>query len=553
MKTALWVVLLLFFVVSNAYGDGIILEKPPSPLNFCSGDILKVTFKFKDNGDDLSFVLRKKLNDTEWNTLNINILSKTFVSGGVFYTFILPSSPNIDGLYWLNVKNKSGDSDDATFDVKVVLPPVILGFTPNAPEIGCTNGEVKIQPTLSSTTNNSSYEWWFNNSKVSTMKDYIAKSPGNYVFIVSNAETTKTCSDTSSVKVNYDGTGSSFARIKPLTPKITCANTSIELEAYDTLRVTSFIWTKPNGETKTNSLKIIADRPGDYKLKLSNGNIACDTILMIKVEIDTVRPSLSFNNVQYYICEKQEVNEIVFQVSPSKNYAYVWSNGASTSKVNVETAGTYSITVTNLDNGCTNTKSWIIKKMNPYFTKPIKIDTILLDSSAYVFNVPQMGPTMFSPTMKWEIAEMSNLKLIGGGNTGTGKINIKLSIEDKTIPGSALVTVQPIITDCEGEKDSILIHINPQVKDEPFVPEIITPNGDGKNDDWEISWPSGSTERHVLLYNRTGGKVFESSADDGGFQEIGRLTDGVYFFMLDYKVGNNTKNKSGSLLILHGQ
>jgi len=172
MKTALWVVLLLFFVVSNAYGDGIILEKPPSPLNFCSGDILKVTFKFKDNGDDLSFVLRKKLNDTEWNTLNINILSKTFVSGGVFYTFILPSSPNIDGLYWLNVKNKSGDSDDATFDVKVVLPPVILGFTPNAPEIGCTNGEVKIQPTLSSTTNNSSYEWWFNNSKVSTMKDY---------------------------------------------------------------------------------------------------------------------------------------------------------------------------------------------------------------------------------------------------------------------------------------------------------------------------------------------------------------------------------------------
>jgi gliding motility-associated-like protein len=68
------------------------------------------------------------------------------------------------------------------------------------------------------------------------------------------------------------------------------------------------------------------------------------------------------------------------------------------------------------------------------------------------------------------------------------------------------------------------------------VPNVITPNGDGINDKWLVNTSENWDEFHVILYNRWGIKVFETTAIsfEWGADFDGKiLTPGVYFYQLE--------------------
>lgn len=553
MKTALWVILLLFSIVSTAYGDGIILEKPPSPLYFCSGDSYWFVIKFHDIGDTLTINWNKLGTDGMYHPINVNELGSNISNDTITKTFSLGALvSDIEGRYWIFVTNNV-DKENYEFDVKIVQSPVINNFSPANPLINCLMNSVNLQPSLSGTTLNSNYSWRYNNNDVSNSKDYMATNPGAYLFTVLNVESTKVCSASATVTVKYDGASSPHGKIIMEPSKITCKSSSVELTAYDFSNVTSYSWILPNNTTQLNSLTITANTPGPYKLKLSNGNVACDTILNVQVELDTLRPVLNFKIDSYSICENQDEIKIAYQPPVPNNYSFNWNTFERTSFIVVSQAGTYSVTVTNSDNGCTKSTGWAIQKKNPYFTKKIQTDTILSDSSVFVFNVPTMVPS--NASMEWKVTQpIINAKLIAGNLSGTGKISLKFGLIDGEMPGSAWVTVQPVYSACKGDKDSIKISINPKInaEDEPFVPEIITPNGDGQNDDWNIIWPNNSVERNVVLYNRSGGKVLESTTNPV-YGDLVQLVDGVYFYVLKFKIGEEVKTTLGSIMVLHGR
>jgi gliding motility-associated-like protein len=88
------------------------------------------------------------------------------------------------------------------------------------------------------------------------------------------------------------------------------------------------------------------------------------------------------------------------------------------------------------------------------------------------------------------------------------------------------------------------------------VPNILTPNGDGKND---LFLPAnhwiGVKDHKMMVFNRWGQKVWESSEFQKGWNGEslmgGKVSDGTYFWVLEYRLGNGlTKILKGSLTVL---
>ena len=81
-----------------------------------------------------------------------------------------------------------------------------------------------------------------------------------------------------------------------------------------------------------------------------------------------------------------------------------------------------------------------------------------------------------------------------------------------------------------------------------------TPNKDGFNDTWFITNGNCLNKAKVQVYNRYGGKVFESldykNNWDGTYK--GKpVPDGTYYYVIDYELVNNTNIfKKGSVTIL---
>jgi gliding motility-associated-like protein len=95
--------------------------------------------------------------------------------------------------------------------------------------------------------------------------------------------------------------------------------------------------------------------------------------------------------------------------------------------------------------------------------------------------------------------------------------------------------------------------------DTVIVPNVITPNGDGRNDAFDIQGiMSYTTLREVTIMNRYGKVIYKNEAYDnaqpwdGKDQSGSLLADGVYFYVIKlYDEPNNANLKlSGSVTIL---
>jgi gliding motility-associated-like protein len=80
---------------------------------------------------------------------------------------------------------------------------------------------------------------------------------------------------------------------------------------------------------------------------------------------------------------------------------------------------------------------------------------------------------------------------------------------------------------------------------ELIFPNIITPNGDGFNDTFEIQFIEKYSKNSLVIYNRWGNKVFEQSNYDNSWNGE-NLSEGTYFYVFKY----DKKTYQGSLTII---
>lgn len=81
------------------------------------------------------------------------------------------------------------------------------------------------------------------------------------------------------------------------------------------------------------------------------------------------------------------------------------------------------------------------------------------------------------------------------------------------------------------------------------VPNIITPNGDGKNDQFKITNLENFAMSELAIYNRWGKKIYEASPYRNNWDGE-NAPDGVYFFVLRYKKKKSELKLDGSLTIM---
>lgn len=109
---------------------------------------------------------------------------------------------------------------------------------------------------------------------------------------------------------------------------------------------------------------------------------------------------------------------------------------------------------------------------------------------------------------------------------------------DDTLVGNSQTQVYPdtgfkeitlIVTTELGCKDTLTRSV--QIIDKPFVPNVFSPNGDGKNDFFKIPFLYGYPGNSVAVFNRWGTKVFEGENYNNDW-DGDDLPSGTYFYVV---------------------
>ncbi len=105
-------------------------------------------------------------------------------------------------------------------------------------------------------------------------------------------------------------------------------------------------------------------------------------------------------------------------------------------------------------------------------------------------------------------------------------------------------------------KACITIAVTCETENDYSVPNAFTPNGDGNNDKFCLQgWSGCLTEFNVLIFNRWGEKVFESTDPDfcwdGLYKNI-PLDPDVFVYVIKAKKSNRAEpiNKKGNITLL---
>ncbi|MCF8243853.1 MAG: gliding motility-associated C-terminal domain-containing protein [Saprospiraceae bacterium] len=112
-------------------------------------------------------------------------------------------------------------------------------------------------------------------------------------------------------------------------------------------------------------------------------------------------------------------------------------------------------------------------------------------------------------------------------------------------------------TDCPGDCDRATVRINVMGTSENqdcFVPNVITPNGDGRNDNFRVPClESTYKNNNVRIFNRWGDQIFEQDGyanDWDGRYKGNLLPPGTYFYLIQLDKENSDELLQGYFTII---
>ncbi|MFW6019212.1 MAG: PKD domain-containing protein, partial [Bacteroidales bacterium] len=120
--------------------------------------------------------------------------------------------------------------------------------------------------------------------------------------------------------------------------------------------------------------------------------------------------------------------------------------------------------------------------------------------------------------------------------------------ETVTYDGQGKYNTILIVTNNHGCKDTTDIGITIFKLE---IPNVITPNGDGKNDVFEIEAIEDDVLQNVslVIYNRWGKKVFETSNYQNDW-DADNLADGTYYYVMSFVSPRGEEKYNGTITVL---
>lgn len=297
----------------------------------------------------------------QWSTSNGNILSGQTSAN---------ASINEPGQYLLVVTNTAnGCTDDQTVTVTQDYSyPLALAAPPAT--LNCVTSQITIDGSGSSTGPMFTFQWTASPGgqfvSGSTTLNPTVNAPGTYTLVVTNIQ--NGCTSVESVQVQQDLVQPAASAGQPNT--LTCATTTLVLgnPAAPTGPNLNYTWTtsapgniQSGGNTPTPTI----NQPGTYNLLVTNTQNGCTNTASVVIPQNITLPTVLVAPGGELNCTTPALLLNANGTSTGANFSYNWTSasgngigaGGTTLTPTVTVADTYTLLVTNTQNGCTNQAS----------------------------------------------------------------------------------------------------------------------------------------------------------------------------------------------------
>lgn len=387
------------------------------------------------------------------------------------------------------------------------------------------------------------YKWinLANNSIAGADINLINVPSGDYQLTVSN---TFGCSKMSQV-YHIDATPTTTYPIYPSLVQNSCVgqnNGSISLSTNSLVK--SLRWIDENNQPAGTGATLTGLKPGKYYVYFTDAN-GCETIVSQPYIVTEVAPLQIVINSEHRTddqCGLKTASIKEIQITGgTPPYTYLWTNGtnqeiATSKDIAGIGAGTYTLQVKDAGS-CGDVTHWSYYVLNSVNIIGVpEIMPVQLCSPGQVqllVNSPQAG----SSYRLYDAA--TGTVALDEQTSGTFKINAN---------ANSTYYISKVTGSCESDRVKAQITVSLSAID---IPNTFTPNGDGKNDYWNINGAENYPQAIVQVFNRYGLNVFESkgySKRFDGTMNGKALPAGVYYYIVN--LGKSCKLLSGNLTIL---
>ncbi|MCX8143315.1 MAG: gliding motility-associated C-terminal domain-containing protein [Bacteroidia bacterium] len=498
---------------------------------------------------------------------------------------ITVNQPNTYTLIVTDAINTCTSVTTANITQNTVAPVITAGTNPT---LTCASTSVSIGASSNPNTN-VSVNWTGPNVCGATNTfTTSACAAGTYTIVVT--DNTNGCSSSATIAVIPD------ANIPVVTANssgsITCNNPTVQIAATTTASPVSYTWNGSGVVSGSNTSTAVVNQSGTYTVVVMNTSNGCIATQTVNVAIDTNSPSVSLSaSSQSISCTNGTVD---ISVSPANStYSYNWNgagtfSGQGTATISTTNSGTYQVVVTNTINGCSttqninigfnnnlvlnitgntavcqgsninlnasgaNTYTWT-DGTNTYTTSFVNIPAtssvtfVVTGSSGSCTNTqtitvnvtPSVNVNVSSiPNNSINIGDQVQLNASGASSytwtpiTGLSCANCSNPIANPVVTTDYCVTGISTNGVC-SDSACIRIYVDDRCP-ELFVPNVFSPNGDTKNDKLCIKGTKCVKEFQIVIFDRWGEKVYESTDKDACW-------DGTY----------NGKDMSGATFVYY--
>jgi gliding motility-associated-like protein len=427
----------------------------------------------------------------------------------------------------------------------VSSPTTITIDVNNLPQLSTSNQTVCAGTTATLIANNADTYNWLPTGEISPT--IIVTPTISTAYTVTGTNTLTGCTSTLnlvSVIVNSLPTVTATSN-----PSITCSSNTVTLSANTT--ATSYTWTLGNGITSSNQNQGTINFPANslgtgtyiYTVTVTSAENCISLPATTTLNIINV-PNANFDLSDLSICQSQ--SGIISINSPQSGVTYNWTIGSqaipNSNPVTIPSTvssnnGQYTVTVIASIGSCTNSAS----------------NTLTVNALPSVSLLNPTITTCEDTEAQFDVANANSNNTYQWYYSGQN-ISSGISLSIKSVNESNAGTYTVTVTDLNG---CIASAIGLLIIDEcdTFIPEIFTPNGDGKNDWFEIKNIKKYPKNNLKIFNRWGNLVyqkdgynneFEGFANEGNAVGKGKLPAGTYYVVLDYGDGK-TKVYNGIL------
>lgn len=269
------------------------------------------------------------------------------------------------GTYTLELTAANGCTNQRTVAVTENLTEPAIPNIVTPSYLTCSRTKVRLE--ISPIETNVSYLWSTTGS--GSISDNTSATPDVTdlgIYSVTATNLTSGCTSENSVTVNKDITTPDVSiPFEPL--PITCSSTSVSISAETTISTASFLWSTNDGgiTSGSNSSTVVVNKPGTYTVQITNTANGCKNTTSSEVDIDKEIPDITILPPDTLNCTRTNIQLSGYSLTPNTTGAWITSNGNFTSVANplnpiVDKAGTYTLTITNTNNGCSNSEDIMV-------------------------------------------------------------------------------------------------------------------------------------------------------------------------------------------------